>query len=104
MMDDNEIIQQDLEKETGLALTNNFREELAAYINQLINTDFEKLVFLLYRIDVQESTIKQLLALPSSNNAGEIIADAIIKRQLEKVISRQQYKQPTENIAEEDKW
>jgi hypothetical protein len=98
------IIQQDLEKETGLMLTNNFREELAAYINQLINTDFEKLVFLLYRIDVEESTIKQLLALPSSNNAGEIIADAIIKRQLEKVISRQQYKQPIENIADEDKW
>lgn len=104
MMDDKEIIQQDLEKETGLALTNNFREELAAYINQLINNDFEKLVFLLYRIDIKESTIKQLLALPSSNNAGEIIADAIIKRQSEKVISRQQYKQPTENIADEDKW
>jgi hypothetical protein len=97
-------IQQDLEKETGLVLTNNFREELAAYINQLINTDFEKLVFLLYRIDVKESAIKQLLALPSSNNAGEIIADAIIKRQLEKVVSRQQYKQPTENIPAEDKW
>lgn len=97
-------IQQDLEKETGLALTDNFRQELSAYINQLINNDFEKLVFLLYRIDVKESTIKQLLALPSSQNAGEIIADAIIKRQLEKVISRQQYKQPTENIADDDKW
>jgi hypothetical protein len=101
---DTKALQQDLEKETGLVLTNNFREELAAYINQLINNDFEKLVFLLYRIDVQESTIKQLLALPSSNNAGEIIADAIIKRQAEKVISRQQYRQPIENIAEEDKW
>lgn len=97
-------IQQDLEKETGLALTDNFRQELSAYINQLINNDFEKLVFLLYRIDVKESTIKQLLALPSSQNAGEIIADAIIKRQLEKVISRQQYKQPNENIADDDKW
>jgi hypothetical protein len=97
-------IQQDLEKETGLVLTNNFREELSVYINQLINTDFEKLVFLLYRIDVQESSIKQLLALPSSNNAGEIIADAIIKRQAEKVMTRQLYKQSEDNIAEEDKW
>jgi len=104
MIDNKEILQKDLEKETGLLLTNNFKEELAAYVNQLINKDFEKLVFLLYRIDVKESTIKQLLALPSSQNSGEIIADAIIERQLEKVISRQQYKQPTENIAEEDKW
>lgn len=104
MIDKNVVIQQDLEKETGLVLTNNFREELAAYINQLINTDFEKLVFLLYRIDVKESTIKQLLALPSGNNAGEIIADAIIKRQAEKVMTRQLYKQSEDNIAEEDKW
>jgi hypothetical protein len=99
-----EILQQDLQKETGLVLTNHFREELAAYINQLINADFEKLVFLLYRIDVKESMIKQLLALPSSNNAGEIIADAIIKRQEEKIITRQLYKQPDNNITEEDKW
>ena len=97
-------IQLDLEKETGLVLTNNFKEELAAYINQLINSDFEKLVFLLYRIDVQELAIKQLLALPSSNNGGEIITDAIIKRQSEKIASWQLYKQPDENIAEEDKW
>lgn len=104
MIDDTKTLEQDLEKETGLVLTNNFREELSAYINQLINTDFEKLVFLLYRIDVKESTIKQLLALPSSNNAGEIIADAIIKRQAEKVTTRQLYKESDNNIAEEDKW
>lgn len=104
MMDDKIVLQQDLEKETGIVLTNNFREELAAFINHLINTDFEKLVFLMYRIDVRESTIKQLLALPSSSNAGELIADAIIVRQGEKIVSRQQFKQPSDNIPEEDKW
>ena len=103
MIDDKVIIQQDLEKETGIILTNNFRVELAAFVNHLINTDFEKLVFLLYRIDVSESTIKQLLALPSANNAGELIADAIIKRQLQKIESRLQFKQDI-NIAEKDKW
>lgn len=103
MIDDKVIIKQDLEKETGIVLTNNFRVELAAFVNHLINTDFEKLVFLLYRIDVSESTIKQLLALPSANNAGELIADTIIKRQLQKIESRLQFKQDM-NIAEEDKW
>ena len=103
MIDDKVIIQQDLEKETGIVLTDNFRVELAAFVNHLINTDFEKLVFLLYRIDVSESTIKQLLAVPSVNNAGQLIADAIIKRQLQKIESRQQFKQDI-NIAEEDKW
>ena len=99
-----ETLQQDLEKETGIVLTNNFRVELAAFVNHLINTDFEKLVFLLYRIDVRENVIKQLLALPSNNNAGELIADAIIARQAEKIESRNQFKQPNDNIAEEDKW
>ncbi len=104
MINEEVILQQDLEKETGIILTNNFRVELAAFINHLINTDFEKLVFLLYRIDVRESTIKQLLALPSSSNAGELIADAIIARQSEKIDSRKQFKQATDNIAEDDKW
>jgi hypothetical protein len=98
-----ETLQQDLAKETGLILTNNFKIELAAFVNHLINTDFEKLVFLLYRIDVRETTIKQLLTLPSNSNAGELIADAIIARQEEKIATRKQYKQ-TINIAEEDKW
>lgn len=97
------ILQQNLEKETGLILTNNFKEELVAFVNQLINKDFEKLVFLLYRIDVRESIIKQLLATPSNNNAGELIAEAIIKRQIEKIESRKLFKQKN-NIAEEDKW
>ncbi len=103
MIVEEEILQQDLEKRTGLILTNNFRVELAAHMNELINTDFEKVVFLLYRIDISENTIKQLLALPSNNNAGELIADAIIARQVEKLATRKQFKQAI-NIAEEDKW
>ena len=104
MNDDKSVLQQYLEKETCIALTINFQEELADFINHLINTDFEKLVFLLYRIDVRESTIKQLLALPSKNNAGELIADAMIARQAEKIATRRQFKQPDDSIAEEDKW
>jgi hypothetical protein len=41
MIDNHIAIQQDLEKETGIVLTNNFRVELAALVNHLINTDFE---------------------------------------------------------------
>lgn len=37
------------------------REKLIAHINALINQDFEKLVFLLYRIDVNESKMRYLL-------------------------------------------
>lgn len=77
--------------------------ELTAAINQLINTDFEKLVFLLYRIDVSEQKIKALLNNTTSSNAGELIAQAIIERLEEKKVSREKYKQQGE-IAEEEKW
>ena len=44
-------ISADLLPETSLAV---FKEKLSAYINQLINHDFEKLVHILYRLDVSE--------------------------------------------------
>lgn len=78
-------------------------EEVFAAINHLINTDFEKLVFLLYRIDVSEKKIKALLDNTSSSNAGELIAQAIIERLEEKKASREKYKQAGE-IPEDEKW
>ncbi|HPH24759.1 MAG TPA: hypothetical protein PLW32_12800, partial [Chitinophagaceae bacterium] len=52
-------------------------EELAKTIENLINTDFEKLVFLLYRIDVSEQKINDLLQNTQAGNAGELIVQAI---------------------------
>ncbi|MEI2708665.1 MAG: hypothetical protein V9E96_06545 [Chitinophagaceae bacterium] len=79
-------------------------EELAKTIENLINTDFEKLVFLLYRIDVSEQKINDLLRkYYIAGNAGELIVQAIIERLAEKKASREKYKQEGE-IAEEDKW
>ncbi|MBP9212997.1 MAG: hypothetical protein KBF36_00450 [Chitinophagaceae bacterium] len=78
-------------------------EELAKTIENLINTDFEKLVFLLYRIDVSEQKINDLLQNTQAGNAGELIVQAIIERLAEKKASREKYKQEGE-IAEEDKW
>jgi hypothetical protein len=101
-MQANNFIQQILNKETSLAFTHNWQQELTDYIQQLIDTNFEKLVFLLYRIDVSEQKIKILL----QNNhqlSAEIISKAIIDRLIEKQQSRELYKQ-NNNIDEEDKW
>lgn len=101
-MQANNFIQQTLSKETSLAFTHNWQQELTDYVQQLIDTNFEKLVFLLYRIDVSEHKIKTLL----QNNhqpSAEIISKAIIDRLVEKQQSRELYKQNNE-IDEEDKW
>lgn len=97
------IIKEQIEKEAGIILQDNWQATFHAYINHLINTDFEKLVFLLYRIDVSEKKIKALLDNASSSNAGELIAQAIIERLEEKKASREKYKQ-TGEIPEDEKW
>jgi len=79
------------------------REKLAAHINHLINHDFEKLVFYLYRIDVNESKMKQLLDEKEGENAAGLIADLIIERQLQKIKSRKETKR-NNKISEDEKW
>jgi len=58
---------------------------LAAYINELILTNFERLVQLLYRIDVSEEKLKKLLRQNPESDAGVIIASLIIERQKQKI-------------------
>jgi hypothetical protein len=80
------------------------KEKLSAYINHLIQADFEKLVSLLYRIDVSESKLKYLLHENPGEDAGKIIADLVIERQLQKIESRRQYNKRDENLSDDEKW
>ena len=68
------------------------RDKLAVAINELINHDFEKLVFHLYRIDVDEARMRALLANRPGENAGGLIAELIIERQLQKLKSRETFR------------
>lgn len=79
------------------------KEKLTALINDLINHDFEKLVFYLYRIDVNETRMKQLLDQRDGENAAGLIADLIIERQLEKIKSRKETKS-NKDIPDAEKW
>jgi hypothetical protein len=79
-------------------------EVLTIYANQLIQKDFQKLITLLYRIDVSEAKLKYLLQLQTDENAGNIIAKLIIERQLQKIKSRQQFSKHNDDISEEEKW
>ncbi|WP_276504808.1 hypothetical protein [Terrimonas pollutisoli] len=83
---------------------NKLREELAAYINTLVQSDFNKLVQLLYRIDVNEAKLKSMLKQNPGADAGLIIADLIIERQRQKLQSRKSFTKKDNEINEEDKW
>lgn len=71
----------------------NLYTELSDYLNELINTDFNKLVSILYRMDVSESKVRAELVNESSNmSAGEIIAKLLIEREQQKIEWRKKYK------------
>ncbi len=108
---DKDILQitESINKETGLALVNVpsmniLRNQLAAYINELILNDFDKLVFILYRIDINEKAIKQLLQQATTVSAGETIADAIIARESEKIALRKKHTTYSDKDCNEEKW
>jgi hypothetical protein len=80
------------------------RKKIADYINPLITNNFNKLISILYRLDINESKLKQLLTDNPAEDAGMIIADLIIERQIQKLKSRETHKKGENNIDENEKW
>lgn len=53
---------------------------LESVINELIKNDFQRLVQILYRIDVSEAKLKNILNNNPNEDAGKLIAQVIIER------------------------
>ncbi|HQW85417.1 MAG TPA: hypothetical protein PK987_13175 [Ferruginibacter sp.] len=79
-------------------------QHLAAYINTLIQNDFNRLINYLYRIDVSEQKLNTLLHENKNEDAGNIIATLIIERQQQKIKIRRQHNQRNKPIDDDDKW
>lgn len=67
-------------------------EKLSLRVNYLITQDFDKLLYWLYRMDIPETKLRNILDAQSGSNAGDIIARMIVDRHIEKIISRKKYK------------
>jgi hypothetical protein len=89
--------------EISLKTTQEAQQLLAGAVNRLLSNNFEKLVSILYRIDVSETKLKTVLKENPGEDAGKIIADLIIERQLQKIKSRKETKS-NNNIPEDEKW
>ena len=82
-------------------------ERLVNYINWLIQNDFQKLVNLLYKVDIQENKLRSVLRDNPDENAAELIAQLMIERQMQKIKTRQDYKPKDRGPAEDkgtDEW
>jgi hypothetical protein len=104
-MDDKEHIEQllNLNEQLSALQKTEMKEELIVYINHLLLHDFNKLVQILYRVDVDEKKLKELLQQYQETDAAVIIADLLIQRQEEKIKTKEAYKS-NENISDEEKW
>lgn len=98
----------DINQSLGIVLPEKISAEqlrtmLAEHLTGLIQHDFEKLVSLLYRIDVSEKKLRTLLDQQKGENAAGLIADLIIERQLQKIESRKNAAKD-DKIPDDEKW
>lgn len=78
--------------------------ELADYLNGLALHDFEKLVQLLYRVDVSEMKLRKMLQDKTGSDVGELIAALMIERQIQKIRSRKDSGSHFTEESGEEKW
>lgn len=92
-------------KETAIILSKNWGIEpkteiaweqlllmLKERIMEMLQFDSEKLVSIMYRIDVSEPKFHEALSLPSEEKRAERLAELVLYREMEKIETRLRYK------------
>ena len=81
---------------------------MAEKIDAMITEDFSALIRILYRIDVSESRLRQLLQENQATDAGRLIARLILERLWQKILTRREYSRgnaaPDNAPDEEERW
>lgn len=81
-----------------------FENVLAEIVTYLIEHDFARLCQILYRVDVDEQGLRRALEGAGVETPGKIIAQLLLERQQQKLVLREQFQQPKDQINEEDRW
>jgi hypothetical protein len=93
-----------MEKENELLrLEDLTAEQMASFINDLIEKDFARLVQILYRLDVSEDKLKSVLLEHPTGDAGNMIAVLIMERIAQREKAKELFKQEGD-IPEDEKW
>jgi hypothetical protein len=78
-------------------------QQMAEFINSLIDKDFSRLVQLLYRLDVSEDKLKSVLLEHPTGDAGDMIANLIIERIAQREKAKEMFRND-DPIPEDEKW
>ncbi|MBN8859899.1 MAG: hypothetical protein J0H29_15990 [Sphingobacteriales bacterium] len=88
--------------DTGQINWEEFEHALQQRINDLILHDFQRLIEILYRVDIDEPGLKVLLKQEKDKDAALIISRLIIERQLQKIRDRKKFN--SSNYSDEERW
>jgi len=92
-----------LDRQLNIVEKDELKHQLILHINYLLLNDFNRLVQILYRVDVSEQKLKRLLQENPQTDAAIIIADLLMERQEEKIRIKQTFRND-DNIPADDKW
>lgn len=87
------IISKDFDINENLT-ENQLREAIINAFAYLVDNDFPKLIQILYKADVDQYKLKELLETTEGKSPAEVIADAYINRQMEKIETWAKYSKP----------
>ena len=65
---------------------------LASIINNLLNQDMTRLLNAFYKIDLDESMFKKIISSEAPDQIGLTLAREVLKREMQKVITREKYR------------
>lgn len=92
-MDEDHLLTKEIQAQFGLPSVIDDRDalaaELAIVINEMILHKRDRLIQVLYRMDISEKKLKALLQHHPQTDAGSIIAALVIERQQQKIASRE---------------
>lgn len=89
---------------SGGATMQQLLEAVKEKIQVLIDTDFQQLINVLYRIDVSEHKLKRLLKENHGQDTALIISNLVIERQIQKAKSRAVFNNHATDTNTEEKW
>lgn len=84
------IISKDFDINENLT-DNQLRETMIDAFAYLVDNDFPKLIQILYKADVDQYKLKELLETAEGRSSAEVIADAYMERQMAKLETWKKY-------------
>ena len=79
--------------------------ELIEGVNDMLVNDFNRLIAILYRLDVSDRKLRERLADSPKTDAARLIAEMMVEREVRKIKSRRETRRDDiSSIDEDERW